>query len=118
MIRGTTAQFQFNLPYQCCDLSLIKVTFWQSNNNGPSDDRPLPIVKFIRDLSGDSKVITVKLSEDETLRFLDKYKAYVQLRGKTIEGSVFASKPQMITVYPLYDNAILVDDTTTEEQGG
>ena len=29
MIRGTTAQFKFNLPYQLKDITYAEVIFWQ-----------------------------------------------------------------------------------------
>ena len=118
MIRGTTAQFKFKLPYKCSELSIVKVTFWQPNNNGPSADRPLPIVKILSSFgSGDSQEVSVTLSEGETLRFMDKYKAYVQVRGMTIEGATFGSKPQMVTVYPLYDDEILGEDILPTPDG-
>ena len=112
MIRGTIAQFDFKLPYKCSDLFLAKITFWQPNNNGPSEDRPLPIVKVLRDFSefGDSMILTVILNEGETLRFSEKTKAYVQLRASTIEGAVFASQKQMLTVESLCDDTILGEE--------
>jgi hypothetical protein len=37
-------------------------------------------------------------------------KARVQLSAKTLEGTRFASKQELITVYPIYDDSILGDD--------
>ena len=107
MIRGTTAQFKFKLPYTLESLQWVKMQFWQPGNNGTTE-APLPIVKRKTDLSGDSKELIVPLTSHETLRFTDKLKAKVQLRGQHLDGTVFASLPQLVTVYPLPDH--LVDE--------
>lgn len=112
MIRGTNAQFKFNLPYQYSDLEVVKITFWQPENNGPSIDRPLPIVKILEQCypSDNPKEICVTLNQEETLRFSEERKAYVQLRGATYDGIPIASRQQLITVYPVYDDSILDDE--------
>lgn len=112
MIRGTNAQFKFKLPYNYAELSMVKITFWQPENNGPSANRPLPIIKVL-DQCTPSKIpneLCVTLNQEETLRFEEERKAYVQLRATTIEGIPIASKQQMITVYPVYDDSVLDDD--------
>ncbi len=112
MIRGTNAQFKFNIPYNCSDLNLVKITFWQPGNKGISTDRPLPIVKVLSQCNITSKPneIAVTLTQEETLRFSDATKAYVQLRATCRDGTTFASKQEQITVYPVYDDTILGDD--------
>ena len=112
MVRGTTAQFKFKLPYNYSDLSLAKIVFWQPGNNGPSETRPLPIVKVLNQCSvfNNSNEISITLTEEETLRFSEKSKAYVQLKAKCIDGNTFASKKEVITIYPVYDDNILEDE--------
>ena len=111
MIRGTTAQFKFKLPYNIGDLDVVKITFWQNGYSGPDKSRPLPIVKILEQCSqSDIDELTVILNKEETLRFIDDRKAYVQFRGKTIDGTAFASKQEIITVYPVHDDSILEDD--------
>lgn len=112
MVRGTTAQFKFDLPYEFADLNAVKITFWQPGNNGPSTDRSLPIIKLLGhcQCGDDSNELMITLTEEETLRFSDKTKAYVQLRARTDEANVFASKQVPITVYPVYDDKTLDDD--------
>ncbi len=112
MVRGTTAQFQFKLPYNYSDLSLAKIVFWQPGNDGPSKERPLPIVKVLQQCStsGNPNEIFITLSEEETLRFSEKTKAYVQLLAKSKDGNTFASKKEVITVYPVHDDNILGDE--------
>lgn len=111
MIRGTTAQFKFKLPYKFSELNLVKVVFWQPGNDGPDVTRPLPIVKTKDYCSqGENEYeLTVTLNVEETLRFSDESKAYTQLSATSIEGTRFASKEQKISVYPIYDDSILGD---------
>lgn len=52
---------------------------------------------------------SVILNQEETLRFTEKRKAKVQLRATTKTGIPIASLPQLITVYPVYDDTILDD---------
>lgn len=112
MIRGTTAQFKFKLPYNFAELETAQVIFWQSNNNGPAKNRPLPIVKVLSQCqeTDDPKELCVTLTQEETLRFSDKYRAYTQLRAMGPESQSFASKATMITVYPIYGDDILGED--------
>ena len=114
MVRGTTAQFKFNLPYNYSDLSLVKITFWQPGNSGPATDRPLPIVKILSQCSSceDPKELSVTLSAEETLRFSDESKGYVQLRAQSLDGYTFGSKQERFTVYPVYDDTILDGEIT------
>lgn len=122
MIRGTTAQFKFKLPYNVVDIATAKINFWQENYSGPNQSRPLPIVKVLSQCSESNMPdeLLVFLNKEETLRFLDDRKAYVQLHAKTKDGTAFASKKEAITVYPVYDDSILDDDilpTPTPDYG-
>ena len=45
MVKGTTTQFRFQLPCDFQELDIVKITFWQEHNNGPTPSRPLPIIK-------------------------------------------------------------------------
>ena len=121
MIRGTNAQFVFKLPYNFNQLASAKIMFWQNYNNGPSISRPLPIIKILSQCS-QSKTpneLCVTLNQEETLRFVDDYKAYVQLRAVTVDGIPIASKQKTITVEPAYDDSVLDDDVIpTPEYNG
>lgn len=112
MIRGTTAPFKFKLPHNFSDLIAVKVIFWQDNNDGPSASRPLPIIKRLQQCSPTdiSNELFVSLSQEETLRFKDDRKAYVQLFGKILDAPVFGRKPYMFTVYPTGDDSVMEDE--------
>ena len=114
MIRGTTAQFKFKLPYPKAELSWTTIKFWQPNN--PS--RLLPITRKLEDCTApdDSNELCVSLTAEETSRFLDKYKANLQLRGQHMEsGTVFGSKPILFTVYPMNDDILEEDPNMPSE---
>ena len=109
MIRGTTAQFKFKLPYSMSELEWITIKFWQ-----PSNPTLSPITKNKSHCNEPvSREICVSLSANDTAKFSDKYKARVQLRAQPVAGAVFGSKEQVITVYPMLDE-IIEEDTTTE----
>lgn len=112
MIRGTTASYKFRLPYNFTDLSVAKIIFWQNNYYGLSATRPLPIKKVLSQCSSTNEPneLLVTLTKEETLRFTDARKAYVQLQAKTTGGLSFASRQIMITVYPVRDDSIWDDD--------
>lgn len=107
MIRGTTAQFKFKVPYPKNELQWVTMKFWQPGNNGTLE-APLPIIKKKTHCEGadDSTDLYVSLSADETLRFTSKFKARVQLRAQHNSGFVFASKEEVIPVYPISDDLV------------
>ena len=113
MIRGTTAQFKFKLPYKVDELESAKITFWQ-----PGNDTTLPIVKEKSDCSvadADPYCLCVSLTSEETKRFSDKLKARVQLRAQH-GNTTFASRQQLVTVYPINDE--IVDPEIPAAQSG
>jgi hypothetical protein len=109
MIKGTAQPFKFTMPHNFSEIDTAVITFWQENYNGPDKTRPLPIIKVLAQCREGSspKELIVILNKEETLRFTDKRKAYVQMRAETMSGLSFSHKPRMITVYPTYDDSIL-----------
>ena len=112
MIRGTTAQFKFKLPYSYNELEWITIKFWQPGNPNLS-----PIIKRKTECSpvaGTTEICT-SLTCEETARFSDKYKAKVQLRAQPdamLHQAPFGCKEQFITVYPMSDD-LIEDDINT-----
>jgi hypothetical protein len=104
MIRGTTAQFKFKLPYSIEELDWIRIKFWQPKNQ--HDLLPITKVKSNCEATNTQNEICVSLNATETSYFSDKYKAIVQLRAQPVGGTVFGSKQQMFTVYPMSDDII------------
>ena len=112
MIRGGNGEFRFKLPCNFSDLATAQIYFWQDNYNGPSNDRPLPILKTLEQCSMGStaKELSVILHQEETLRFTDKRKGKAQLRAVTGSGQPIISPTRLFPVYPSYDDAILDGD--------
>jgi hypothetical protein len=115
MIRGTTAQFKFKLPYSYSELEWITITFWQPGNPNLS-----PIIKRKTECSpvaGTTEICTSLTCED-TAKFSDRLKAKVQLRAQPIEilhEAPFGCKEQFITVYPMLDDLIKDDNDVPVE---
>lgn len=111
MVRGTTWQFNFTMPYNINQIATIEIKFWQDNYDGPSETRPLPIIKKLSQCSTGNKqnILSVFLNKEETMRFTEDRKAYVQYLGMTTEGSDFGCKKKSITVHPVKDDSIFDD---------
>ena len=112
MIRGGNVEFRWNLPYNFDELDKVQICFWQDNYNGPSSDRPLPILKVLSQCKEGSipTELSVILGQEETLRFTDKRKARVQLRAMTKTGIPIISQTRLFVVYPSYDDDVLDEE--------
>jgi hypothetical protein len=54
--------------------------------------------------------LCVSLTPDETIRFSEKRKAKVQMRAQhMLSGTIFGSRTQLVTVYPMNDEIIEED---------
>ena len=112
MIRGTSHIFRFDCSDIVDDITTVRsfeVIFEQSNNND------LPIIKkfdvysegtIIGDsgcnFSYESKEVTVELTPEETILFVEDRKLKVQLKGFTANpDTTFADYIQYVTVYPM-----------------
>lgn len=118
MIRGTSGQFRFKIPYKFEELSWVTIKFWQQDNTG-TPEAPLPITKKLAQCNETDNpyVVCVTLTPEETMRFSDKRKAKVQLRAHA-NGSTFASREELITVYPMRDDIIVEDPSMPAEDEG
>lgn len=110
MIRGTTPQFKFIIPYPKNEMEWVRIKFWQPNN--PS--KLLPITRTIDNCktTDNPKELIVSLTAEETKRFVDKYKAKMQFRAKhLLTGTIFGTPEQLLTIYPMRDDIIEEDPT-------
>lgn len=103
MIRGTTAQFKFQLPYKVDDITMATIRFWQPGNNNFT---PIIRTKSNCEASADDPMeLCVSLNPSDTQQFSTKYKGRVQLIAQC-GGTVFGSRPKLFTVYPMDDEMI------------
>ena len=103
MIKGTSQSFRFKTPCNFDDIEVLSIVFWQDDYYGPSSTRPLPIIKNKSQCFPDPDSpnrLRVTLSPEETSRFSEDRKAYVQLDAKPYSGESFASFETMFTIYP------------------
>ena len=72
--RGTTPILSFTCPFDCSEVKILNICFQQ-------DDKII-LEKKLSDCTIKEKVITVKLSEEDTLLFSNdhKKKIYMQIR--------------------------------------
>ena len=109
MIRGTTAQFKFKLPYPKDELEWVTIVFWQPNN---PNLMPIYKNKTCCSATDNPNEICVSLTAEETKLFSDKYKAKTQLRARTLLGEPFGCRERLITVYPMNDKILDNNDPT------
>lgn len=106
MIRGTTAQFKFKLPYPKEDIDWITIKFWQKGSMAS-----VTKTKTHCSTTDNPNEICVSLSPEQTAMFSEKYKGIVQFMAQPIFGSPFGSRQQLFTVYPMQDDLISKDPT-------
>ena len=78
----------------------------------------MPIIKNLNhcDTFDDPTELYVSLTAEETQRFSEKYKAVVQLRAQHgSSGTIFGSRKQLVTVYPMRDDIIEENPTLPAE---
>jgi hypothetical protein len=105
MIRGTTAQWKFVLPYEYTEIQEIMIMFWQPNN----PELTSPIIKRKSDCTYNESApneLYVSLRPSETALFSDRYKAKMQASVTPNVGLPFGIKERLITVYSMPDNII------------
>lgn len=82
-VRGTTPTIRFKLPFLTSEISKIEVYFGQPN---------LLVTKTTEDCTLDGKIVSVMLSQEDTLMFNSDLPLSMQLRFVFTNGSVGASK--------------------------
>lgn len=83
LIRGTTPTLKFELPFPVDQLAEAFVTI--SQRNVVVIDKPLV------DCKCDEKTLTVRLTQEETLKLDCDCMSEIQIRARTLEGEAIAS---------------------------
>lgn len=96
MIRGTTPTLKFTLPFAVDQLECAWVTLAQN--------KTVIIDKSMNECTCSDKVITVTLTQEETLKLDCNCRTEMQLRVKTIAGTSLASR-----IYTVDTGRILKD---------
>lgn len=99
MYRGTTPTLDFTIPFDTELISELYLTFSQK-------DKPL-FEKQKSDCKCESNVISVRLSQEETLKLDDAYSVEMQMRVKTTEDEVLASEIIKVSVSQILKDGVI-----------
>lgn len=83
MIRGTTPKLEFTLPFDTEQLQEAFVTFAQ--NGSVVLDKPLSECIL------DQNTLTVRLTQEDTLKLKEVYTTEMQIRARMLSGDALAS---------------------------
>lgn len=83
MIRGTTPKLEFTIPF---DTSILAEAWVTLSQNGTE-----VLNKELKDCSHGDKTLSVRLTQEETLKLQHGYKTEIQVRVRTLEGEALAS---------------------------
>lgn len=100
MIRGTTPTIRLVFKYTLDFLSDYDITFSQEDD--------VVLVKKKDEISVDKNIMSVQLTDKETLLFDDEKLFGYQVRGKTNDGKVIATRIKYNYVYDILNEDILL----------
>lgn len=83
MIRGTTPLLEFTVPFDTSQLAEAYVTLAQCGE--------VVVDKKLEDCEVDVHKLSVRLTQEETLRLGDRHVTEIQIRVRTVEGEALAS---------------------------
>ena len=83
MIRGTTPTLEFTIPFDTSELAEAFVTLAQNDT--------IILDKALNDCKCDARMLSVKLSQEDTLKLSCDCKTDIQVRVRTKAGDALAS---------------------------
>lgn len=83
IIRGTTPTLEFVLPFETASLAEAFVTL--------SQNRTVKVDKTLADCERSQSKLTVRLTQEETLKLCGDCRTEIQIRAKTVDGEAIAS---------------------------
>lgn len=99
MIRGTTPTHTFQIPFNTNLLKEIRISYAQKDD--------VVVEKSTEDCKLDGMNITVKLTQEETLRFSENVMAALQLRVLLNDGNVLATPVLRLDVGELLQDEVI-----------
>lgn len=96
MIRGTTPTLEFTIPFDTSELAEAFVTLSQNDT--------IVLDKALNDCKCDARKLSVRLSQEETLKLSCDCTTDIQVRVRTKAGDALASD-----IIKVYTNKILKD---------
>ena len=104
MIRGTTPTLTFILPCQVSDLAEYWITISQKYEN-------IKIDKTSADCTAEDNVISVTLTQEETLRLIGNKPVYVQMRALTTGEAALATDQWTCTVGEILREGVISSES-------
>ena len=99
MIRGTTPTHTFQIPFNTNLVKEIRISYAQRD--------AVVVEKTTEDCKLDGMNITVKLTQEETLRFSENVMAALQLRVLLNDGNVLATPGMRLDVGELLQDEVI-----------
>ena len=99
MIRGTTPTHTFQIPFNTNLVKEIRISYAQRD--------AVVVEKSTEDCKLDGMNITVKLTQEETLRFSENVMAALQLRVLLNDGNVLATPVMRLDVGELLQDEVI-----------
>ena len=99
--RGTTPVHSFTLPDELkdVDFAALYITYKQDGKTVIEKDRS--------SISIEDGVASVRLTQEETLLFSDRWKCYIQVRLRTAAGDALVSNVIDIPVYDVLKEGVI-----------
>lgn len=101
LCRGTTPTHSFTLPDELngVELAALYITYRQDGKTVIEKDRS--------SISIEDGVASVRLTQEETLLFSDRWKCYIQVRLRTAAGDALVSNVVDIPVYDVLKEGVI-----------
>lgn len=99
MIRGTTPTLSFELPSEIAEVSELWITVLQNST--------VMINKTLAECELNGNLLTVRLTQEETLKLQGDCTAKIQLRVRTASGDAMASEIMENHVYPILKGGVI-----------
>ena len=84
MVRGTTPTLEFTLPFDTSNLAEAWVTLSQNDSE--------VLTKTLEECKREGRMLSIRLTQEETLKLEHDFNTEIQLRVRTIAGEALASK--------------------------
>ncbi|MBO7330156.1 MAG: hypothetical protein J6W00_15460 [Lentisphaeria bacterium] len=99
MIRGTTPTLRFVLPFEADMLDTAYITMTQ--------DGEKVLEKTLEDCEAEENMLSLKMSQEDTLAFEDGRGVEIQVRAKMKTGEAIASQIERTTVQRILKDGVI-----------
>lgn len=99
MIRGTTPTHHFTIPIEAELVKEVRITYEQ--------DGKLLVEKTEEDCTIEEKTLSVRLTQEDTLKFSSKKKAELQVRILTTNGTALATEILKLEIEDVLNEEVL-----------